>query len=330
MVTETIRKQLENSQHIAFFGHQNIDGDALGSMYGLGLQLEKLGKTVSYFTPDEPSPLFTFLDIEKLQHTFGYESYDVLVFLDFTEYSRISKFTQGKEAYFDQQKKIIIDHHLFDQELPNATTYRDDTAIATCELVYELTTQRWETSQLFDQRIATFLYMGMISDSGNFRHDEKHQTLRLMEDALGAIKHGADKQAVINNLFRNKSYEDLQFMQKILGRMQREGDIFYSRYGQAELAEYGLHRDSADYALYLMVDVKEAELILLGKETEEGIRFSLRGKGKYNCRLLAGKFGGGGHFNASGCTIPFSGDLESDVKKFVAEIKNSDLLKVSK
>ncbi|MDR2541446.1 MAG: DHH family phosphoesterase [Candidatus Peribacteria bacterium] len=299
MITEVIRKQFEQAQTFALFGHQNIDGDALGSLYGLGLQLEKLGKTVFYFTTDEPSPLFSFLDISTLQHSFDYGNYDFLVFLDFTEYSRISKFTKGNEEYFDQQKKIIIDHHLFDQDLPNATIYRDDTAIATCELVYELTTQWWEQAQLFDQRIATFLYMGMISDSGNFRHDEKHQTLRLMEDALGVIKHGADKQAVINNLFRNKSYEDLQFMQKILGRMLRDGDIFYSRYGQEELAEYGLHRDSADYALYLMVDVKEAELILLGKETEEGIRFSLRGKGKYNCREIAGKFGGGGHFNAS-------------------------------
>ncbi|MDR0607129.1 MAG: DHH family phosphoesterase, partial [Candidatus Peribacteria bacterium] len=255
MYTDLIQAQLETAQTLALFGHQNIDGDALGAMYGLGLQLEKLGKTISYFTPDEPSPLFSFLEVNNLQTTFDYGVYDLLVFLDFTEYGRICTFTKGQEAYFDQQEKIVIDHHLSDSELVNATIQRDDTAIATCELIYEMTTQRWEGKKLFDTSIATFLYMGMISDSGNFRHDEKHQTLRLMEDALGVIKHGADKQAVINNLFRNKSYEDLQFMQKILGRMQRDGEIFYSRYGQAELEAYGLHRDSADYALYLMVDV---------------------------------------------------------------------------
>jgi phosphoesterase RecJ-like protein len=321
MSINLIKTKLETAQTLAIFGHQNIDGDALGAMYGLGLQLEKLGKTVSYFTPDAPSPLFSFLDIASLQTTFDYGKYDLLVFLDFTEYSRISKFTKGKETYFDQQEKIVIDHHLLDEELTNAITKRDDTAIATCELIYELTTQRREEQHLFNARIATFLYMGMISDSGNFRHDEKHQTLRLMEDALGAIKHGADKQAVINNLFRNKSYEDLQFMQKILGRMQREGEIFYSRYGQAELEAYGLHRDSADYALYLLVDVRDAELILLGKEVEEGVRFSLRGKGKYNCRELAQHFGGGGHFNAAGCTISATGNLEADVKTFVEKVK---------
>jgi phosphoesterase RecJ-like protein len=163
--------------------------------------------------------------------------------------------------------------------------------------------------------------MGIVSDSGNFRHDEKHQTLRLMNDALGTIKKGADKQAVINNLFRNKSFEDLQFMQKILGRMKRTGDIFYSRYGKEELEAFGLHRDSADYALYLMVDVKEAQLVLLGKEIDEGIRFSLRGKGQYNCRALAANFGGGGHFNAAGCTVPMKGDLERSVENFVEKVK---------
>jgi phosphoesterase RecJ-like protein len=321
-----MKQQLEAAHTIAIFGHQSIDGDALGAMYGLGLQLEKQGKQISYFTPNEPSPLFTFLGVKDLQFTFDYGEYDVLIFVDFTEYSRIATFTSGFENYFDKQQKIIIDHHLFDGDVPNATIYRDTVAMSTCELIFELTSE-WRkqgenaTSQFMDASIATFLYMGIVSDSGNFRHDEKHQTLRLMNDALGTIKQGADKQAVINNLFRNKSFEDLQFMQRILGRLQKDDDIVYSRYGKQELADFGLHRDSADYALYLMVDVREAQLILLGKELDDGVRFSIRGKGKYNCRALAMEFGGGGHFNAAGCTVSFEGNLETTVLHFVQQIK---------
>jgi phosphoesterase RecJ-like protein len=63
--------------------------------------------------------------------------------------------------------------------------YRDETAISTCELIFELTSSWWD---VIDEEIATFLYMGIVTDSGNFRHDEKHQTLRLMEDAVGLIK----------------------------------------------------------------------------------------------------------------------------------------------
>ena len=34
--------------------------------------------------------------------------------------------------------------------------------------------------------------------------------------------------------------------------MKRDEDIIYSRYSQEELEQYGLHPDSADYALYLI------------------------------------------------------------------------------
>ncbi|MDR0369877.1 MAG: hypothetical protein LBH96_05220 [Candidatus Peribacteria bacterium] len=157
------------------------------------------------------------------------------MFVDFTEYSRISKFTSGYEDYFDSHHKIIIDHHVFYGEIKNSSIYRDSTAIATCEIIFELTTIWWD---LIDADTATLLYMGIVTDSGNFRHDEKHQTLRLMEDALGLIKKGGDKQAVINNTFRNKSLEDLQFMQKILERIHRDGDIFYSWYTKVELEQF--------------------------------------------------------------------------------------------
>jgi len=39
---QQIKHKLEQAHTIAIFGHRSIDGDALGAMYGLGLQLEAL------------------------------------------------------------------------------------------------------------------------------------------------------------------------------------------------------------------------------------------------------------------------------------------------
>jgi nanoRNase/pAp phosphatase (c-di-AMP/oligoRNAs hydrolase) len=72
METDFIKTRLETAQTIAIFGHSHIDGDAIGAMFGLGLQLEKLGKTVSYFTPNVPGRIFDFLPLERLQTTFDY------------------------------------------------------------------------------------------------------------------------------------------------------------------------------------------------------------------------------------------------------------------
>ena len=60
---EAIKLKLENAQKIALFGHEHIDGDALGAILGLGKLLEKPGKTVSYFTPHKPSRVFDFLEL---------------------------------------------------------------------------------------------------------------------------------------------------------------------------------------------------------------------------------------------------------------------------
>ena len=43
---------------------------------------------------------------------------------------------------------------------------------------------------------------------------------------------------IIDHIFRSKSYEDLEFMQIILGRMQKLDDIVYSRYSQEELDSF--------------------------------------------------------------------------------------------
>lgn len=316
-----IKKKLEKADSIAIFWHQNPDWDAIWSMYWLWRQLAKLWKSISYFTPDQPSPLFDFLDISDLKTEFDYANYDLLILVDMNHPIRMKRFYEGHENYFNQADKVIIDHHLADQNYPiiNATIFTDHTAIANCELVYELTlSRRWDI--LFDERIATLLYMWIATDSGNFRHDEKHQTIRLMEDALWTLKLWADKQGVINNFFSGKTVEELDFIQHILSRLSHTWDIYYSRYTKEELETSWLHRDSADSALYLMKDVKAAQLIILWKEIEDWIRISIRWKWKYNTSKLASHFGWWWHLNASGCTIPFTWDMKQDMEGFIQDI----------
>ena len=311
-----IKPKLEQAQNIAIFGHSRIDGDAIGAMFGLGLQLEKLGKTVSYFTPNPPDSVFDFLNLHTLQTTFDYGDYDLLTFIDFSEYKRIGDFTKEYEAhmgkkdkkietYFNEKDKIIIDHHLNTGELPNALIYRDETAISTCELIYELTTQRRGTQGLIDSQIATLLYLGILTDSGNLRYDTENQTERILTTLLDLLKLGADKQSIINNVFRRKSYADIQFMQFVLSRMQRDENILYARYSKTEKLQFGASYETSDsdHALQIMQDIEGSDLIIMGKDDGKELRISLRGRGKYDCSAIAKHFKGGGHFNSSGCTI---------------------------
>lgn len=318
MEMDSIKSALEQANNIAIFWHQSIDWDAIWSMYWLWLQLEKLWKKISYFTPDEPNNIFSFLNIDNLKTEFDYWNYDVLVFVDFSTYNMIRKFTLWYEEYFDGNKKVIIDHHIFSEKLKNAIEFRDDSSISAAQIIFELTEKWWG---LVDSNIATFLLLGIMTDSWNFRFDEWEESIRVSRNNLLLLEKWAKKKEIIDNVFRSKSYEDLEFMQIILWRMKKMDDIIYSRYAQSDLDSFWLHPDSADNALYLICDIKDQNLVILWKEKDDCIKFSLRGKWKYNCRDIASKFGGWWHANAAWCSINKSWDLQNDIVSFVKEVK---------
>lgn len=327
---EAIKLKLENAQKIALFGHEHIDGDALGAILGLGKLLEKEGKTVSYFTPHKPSRVFDFLELNwKVQYEFDYGKYDLLVFLDFNQYQRIWLFTFGHEDYFDPYSKIIIDHHQPEKEPANTLIYRDVEAISTCSILYELTSSR--RPSLLDEEVATHFYMGLSTDSGNFRYDEGEQSVKSFTIAADLLRHGAKKKLIIDEIFRNKTYRSVQFMQHLLQRMQKikiwlpNGKtlrLVYSYYEDHELEQYGIDHDEADYGLYIMQDIRNNQLVALIKKVGIYIKGSLRGRGEIDCSELARFFGGWGHQNAAGFKIQGSGNLEQDVQMIITKIES--------
>ena len=175
---------------------------------------------------------------------------------------------------------------------------------------------------LMDSLIATFFLTWIMTDSWNFRFDEWEESIRVSRNNLLLLEKWAKKKLIIDNIFRSKSYEDLELMQTILGRMKKSNDIIYSRYSQAELDSLGLHPDSADYALYLICDIKDQDLVILWKEKEDCIKFSLRAKWKYNCRDIAIQFWWWWHANAAWCSVEKWWDIETTVVNFVGKVQS--------
>lgn len=328
---DQIKLRLEQANKIALFWHEHIDGDALGAILWLGKLLEKQGKEVYYFTPHQPGHVFNFLQLgEKIQYSFDYAEYDLLVFLDFNQYERIWLFTFGKDGYFDAIPKIIIDHHKPEPEPKNTLIYRDCESISTCWILYELTKNwRWE---LLDEEIATFFYMGLATDSGNFRYDEGEQSIKAFSIATELLKLGAKKKLIIDEVFRNKTYRSVQFMQLILQRMQKIKiqvdwnqtktiNLIYSFYEDNELEQFGIDHEEADYGLYIMQDIRNNELVVLIKKIDLFIKASLRGRGYVDCSSLAKVFWGGWHHNAAWFKIQWSGYFEKDIQDILRNIE---------
>lgn len=275
-----LKEQIEKSQKIAVFWHQNVDGDAVGSMLWFWRLLEKLGKTVSYFTTVQPVYTYDFIPgIEKIKTDFDHGQYDLIVFLDFSIYERIDLFTQwvtsqGSSAseYFDSIQKVMIDHHISDQTYPNSFIIRDITSSSTCGLAFEIISSL--RPEHLDNKIATSLLLGVYTDTWNFMRSKN--TERDFDIAKNLIHLWADKDFLIKEINYSSKPALIPMATKILQRATIIWDIIYTRYTDKELEELDISDDEIEQAHGLLRSIKWILVFLrLRKEGDER-RWSLR------------------------------------------------------
>jgi nanoRNase/pAp phosphatase (c-di-AMP/oligoRNAs hydrolase) len=320
-----IKKQIKSANKIALFWHTNIDWDSLWAMLWLGKLLEKQWKKIKYFTPIKPGKVFNFLDwIKKIKtclpagrSDFDYWNYDLLIFLDFTWYSRIRNFTQWHEKYFDKQKIIVIDHHLWNW-LEHWLILKDSNASSTCELVFE--TFFPQRKKLFDSQIATYFYLWLTTDSGNFLFEKN--SVRTLSNALSLIKLWADKSSIVNNIMRRISLNAVKFMQILLSRVKTKWNIIYTYYDFKELKKNWLELDEADLALYTLQNVDKYDIFLFFSKWTKEFKCSLRWKWNVNVEKIAKIFTWWWHRFASAFSLPIKWNFWNQIKSVVNKINN--------
>lgn len=316
---------IENAKRIAIFGHMNPDGDCIGAMLGLGKLLEKQKKDISYFVPNKPSKVFNFVkNIKRLKSRFDYKNYDLLIFVDFTWINRMGILSQVKPEYFQNKPLIIFDHHA-DNWINHGVIIKDIKSISACEILFEHT-YKWRPKQ-YDKDIATYFYLGITSDSGNFLFGENH--IRTFINVVKLLKLGAEKDFVVDNLIRKKSLNSIKFLQLLLNRIQHKDKLLYVYYDEEELKEYDVDQEEAAYALHIIQNIDGPEIVLLIRKTWEYIRWSLRakkiedkktGKLKIDCNKIAQELWGGWHKLAAGFGMPAQGIFENQIQEIVKQI----------
>lgn len=307
---------IENAKKIAIFWHMSPDGDCIGAMLGLGKLLEKQKKNISYFVPDKPSKLFNFIkNIKRLKTNFDYKNYDLLIFVDFTWINRIGIISQAKPSYFEKKPIIIFDHHIDDNNLHHSIVIKDVKSISACEVLFEHT-YKWRP-HLYDKDIATYFYLGITSDSGNFIFGEDH--IRMFSNIVKLLKLGADKDLIVNNLFRKKSLNSIKFLQLLLNRIQQKNELLYTYYDEAELKKYDIDQEEAAYGLHIIQNIDGPEIVLLIRKAGDTIRWSLRAKKSewINCNTIAKKLWGWWHILAAGFGLPAKGKFEEQIEQIV-------------
>lgn len=326
------KKLIAASKRILVSGHLSPDGDSLGSMLALARLLRNAGYEV-YATADlnalgKPGFLEGVKDLIPVRKLKRQKRFDLFIAVDCASFERMPPEVR---PVAEKLPKICIDHHVTNDGSFADVSIVDSKASSTGEIIWRIA--RWNEWNL-DTAIAEALWVAIVTDSGRFAYDStKPGTMRAAGDLL---KHGV-RTALINDILYGTFPKKAIELKRIAWRSLH---IWKNR----KVAEVTLTRDDfrevrgtkadAEDIIEIPRSVARNEIALffyqIPDRTKE-TRCSIRTRGNWDATVLAGKFGGGGHVKAAGCTIKASmGAAKRQMRAAVRELLKSVNRKTAK
>ena len=291
-VLDTIKKY----DRIIIFRHFRPDGDAVGSTKGLKriLELSFPEKEIVLQNCDF-SDYLTFLGGEDELREDGFYAEALGIVVDTATAARISnkKFSLCKEL-------IKIDHHIPVEDYGDINWVEEERS-SSCELISAFYSEMRDELKI-DTEAATYLYAGLVTDSGRFRfRSVSGETMRLAGMLLDL---GVDTDLLYANLYM-KELSEFKFEAYVLGNINiTENGVAYIYIDRATMAEYGLSYESASAAVSYMDSIKNSLIWIAFIDTADESEIRVRLRSRFvTVNQIAEKYEGGGHACASGATV---------------------------
>lgn len=308
----TVSHKFQAAEKILIVSHIRPDGDAIGSVLGLGLSLQFVGKHVQMVLSDGIPQTFRHLDgVEQLkQHAEG--EFDLICVLDCSDLQRTGKALNGYS-----QPDINIDHHITNLEFAHINLV-DTQAVATAEILAELIQA---LNLPMPPSVASALLTGLITDTIGFRTSNVGpDSLRL---AASLMEYGANLSELYRLALITRTFEAARFWATGLSNLEKEDRMVWATLTLADRKAVGYPgRDDADLVTVL-ASIEGADVALIFIEQPDNhVKVSWRAQPGFDVSQIALQFGGGGHPPASGADI--SGGLD-EVKASVLAATRSRL-----
>ena len=304
---ERIVQSIKKGKRFLIVSHENPDGDAIGSMLGLGLALKSMGKEAVFYNKDGTPTVLQFLpgsDGVKKSLEFAGEGFDATFIVDCTDTSRVGKDFEVFAGSATGGTKIIIDHHQTNK--PSADLYLlDPDASSTGMIIHSLLKT---LSVRITPDIATNLYATIVVDTGSFRYSNTNRDTFRVAGEL--VELGADPWAVSHAIYESEPLARLRLLGLVLPTLEvtEDGRIAWVFVNRDMFRQTGTGREDTDGLVNFPRSIKGVEVALLFREEEPGQngsrwKVSLRSNGEVDVSVIAEKFEGGGHKRAAGCTL---------------------------
>ncbi|MGB0357033.1 MAG: DHH family phosphoesterase [Cytophagales bacterium] len=299
-------------QKIVITTHQKPDGDALGSTLALGMLCRSLGHQVAMISPTILPGYLKWVanadqvsiaekeDKEKTKRKIVQA--DIIFCLDIGEYHRLGMLASWIREH--ASKVITIDHHPGLDESIAKLTISEPTMSATAIILYDLFI-KMGLEKYITQTIATYLYLGIFTDTGCFTNSNTNAKVHRTVAKL--IEKGVATNLVSRQLQGNTPLNKLRFTAHVITNRLSVN----ARYGFSYIAipskdflSFKLQSGDTGGIINYALNIQGiSRAVLLTEQKNGGVNLSFRSLGEHHVNRLAQKhFQGGGHKNAAGGT----------------------------
>ena len=302
-----ILEKIKEYDRILIFRHFRPDGDAIGSTKGLAriLKLTYPEKEILLQNNDFSEHL-SFLGGEDAPIDDALYRDALGIVIDTATRERISnkKFSLCREL-------IKIDHHILSDSYGEVEWVEEERSSAS-EMIAAFYDELKDELKI-DSEAATYIYCGMVTDSGRFRYsDVSGETLRLGGVMLDV---GINTDTLFANLYL-REFDSYKFESYARRKMKMtESGVVYLFVDKRMQKKFGLSREDASASVSYMDSIKGSLIWIAFIESDDGvIRVRLRSR-FVTVNDIAERHEGGGHACAAGATV----HSRAEMKQLVAE-----------
>ena len=350
-----MRELIENAHNIVIFTHMAPDGDAMGSALAMWHrcrdrfaerpQAELAVGQVTVIVPNAFPAFFNWMPgadkilvYEKNQMKCNeiIAKADLFICTDFNDPKRIGP--MGEKMLANGCPKILIDHHILVESQKSKDRdevaqrpkewydeeYVDSKASSACEIVYRLLTKEITNYELpITNEIATCIYTGLMTDTGNFSYNST--SAELYDIIASLLRAGVQKDSIYDAVFNQYSSDRMRLIGYALHRKMRiypEHHLSLITLTADELERYHHQPGDCEGLVNMPLQIGDVYYSVFMREErakpgtpKSRIRISFRSQGDRPVNVWASEvFRGGGHMNASGGEL--FGSMDQAVRLF--------------
>jgi phosphoesterase RecJ-like protein len=305
VTTGAIKERLKQSKKVIIASHVRPDGDAVGSLLGLGLALQDAGKSVQMVLVDGVSTSFRHLEGSEQIVREPVGEHDTFITVDCADFKRVGKALESLGG-----PDINIDHHKTNEKFGKLNLIEPE-EVATAAI---LTNHLPEWGYRITKPVAAALLTGIVTDTLGFRTSNTNPSaLRLCAQLMET---GVDMPDLYMKSLVRKSYPAARYWGAGLSSLQQKNGIVWATLTAQDRRRsgYGGNDDADLINIISSIEGNKVGMIFV-EQNDRHVKISWRAlEPGIDVSKVAKHFNGGGHAAAAGADIP--GTL-SDVQPLV-------------